>query len=82
MTIDEKKDNPGYETAGGYLREYSYKEAFQRSWEKASLEDRELVTKLPNFDPDIFYEISGIRVGDRSGEEIIIDGVTYVLNKK
>lgn len=82
MSSAEKYDHPEYKAAGGYLRKYSYKEAFRRSWEKASPKDRELVTELPNFDPDIFYEISGIRVEDKTGEEIVIDGITYKLVKK
>lgn len=42
----------------------TYKESFQKSWEDNSLEDNLRVKDLPNFDPDIFYEISGIDLRD------------------
>ena len=38
----------------------TYKDAFRRSWNKTTEEDRELVKSLPNFDWTIFTEISGI----------------------
>ena len=37
-----------------------YKAAFMKSWEEADPVDRERVRELPNFDADIFFEISGI----------------------
>jgi len=39
-----------------------YKEAFQKSYNEASEEDRKKVFNLPNFDADVFFEISGIDV--------------------
>jgi hypothetical protein len=38
----------------------SYKDAFRRSWNEATNDDRKLVEQLPGFDWDIFTEISGI----------------------
>jgi hypothetical protein len=53
-------------TEGGYLHAFSYKEAFIKSYESLKDEEREYQTKLlkalPNFDADVFYEISGIRI--------------------
>ena len=40
----------------------AYKEAFIASWESADKIDRETVKDLPNFDADVFFEISGIRI--------------------
>ena len=37
-----------------------YEEAFKKSWDEADKEDRIKVKDLPNFDADIFFEISGI----------------------
>jgi len=62
MTDAEKQQHPEYETIGGYLKTLSYKEAWQESYRKASKEDREKVKKLPNFDADVFFEITGVRV--------------------
>jgi hypothetical protein len=50
------------EICGGFLKTLKYKEAFKLAWDKASEEEHEQVKNLPNFDPDIFYEISGIRI--------------------
>ena len=62
MTDEEKENNPDYETLGGYLRKMTYKEAWKYSWDNADEEDRKLVLKLPNFDNEIFKEITGIDV--------------------
>jgi len=62
-TEEEKvKYKTEIETCGGFLKTLDYKEAFKRSWENGSEEDKEAVKNLPNFDADIFFEISGIRV--------------------
>lgn len=60
MTKEEKAANPGCESIGGYLKTLEYKEAFQKSWDNADPQDRIKIKDLPNFDADIFYEISGI----------------------
>ena len=62
MTDEEKKEHQGHECLGGYLRKTTYKEAFKYSWDNADKEDRKLVLELPNFDNEIFKEISGIDV--------------------
>ena len=81
MSDQEKIDNPTFHTTGGYLKSYEYQEAFQKSWNAASEEDRKKVESLPNFDADIFLEISGIdiRTSSQNPQEIVIDGATYVL---
>ena len=43
-----------------YLNES--KESWAEAWEKASEEDKKLVKQLPNFDADIFFQITGIKV--------------------
>jgi len=50
------------ETCGGFLKTLGYKEAFKLSYANASQEDRDKVKNLPNWDADVFFEISGIRV--------------------
>ena len=62
MTVLEKQENPTYQTTGGYLKTYEYKEAARMSWDKTSREDREKTLKLPNFDNEVFEEIFGIDV--------------------
>ena len=62
MTDDEKKENPKFYVAKGYLKEISLKESWKIEWEKASEEDKELLKNLPNFNAEVFEEISGICV--------------------
>ena len=59
---DEEKEvhKIDIETCGGFLKTLSYKEAFRIAWDKASKEEHEKLLKLPNWDNEIFMEISGI----------------------
>ena len=61
---DEEKEvhKKEIECCGGFLKRLEYKEAFRLAWDKASEEEHEQVKRLPNFDAEKFYEISGIRV--------------------
>ena len=60
MTDEEKKENPNFYVTQGYLKTYDYKEAWKLSYERASESDKKKVFDLPNFDAEIFYEITGI----------------------
>lgn len=62
MTEEEKKDYPDYKTTGGYLKKYTLKEACDIWWNKLSEDEKEIIKTIPNFNPDKFYEITGIRV--------------------
>ena len=48
------------ETCGGFLKTLSYKEAFRIAWDKADKEEHKKLLNLPNWDNEIFKEISGI----------------------
>ena len=48
------------ETCGGFTKAISYKEAFRIAWNKASKEEHKKLLKLPNWNNEIFMEISGI----------------------
>ena len=48
------------ETCGGFLKTLSYKEAFRLAWDEADKEEHKKLLKLPNWDNEIFKEISGI----------------------
>ena len=66
MSRQEKKQHPEYATVGGYLKKYTYKEAFRKSFEAAKKktdwpEQLEKLKTLPNFDAKVFEEISGIK---------------------
>ena len=62
MTPEEKEAHPEYKVQEGYLKTYTYKEACQSMWEGFSKTERNKIKKLPNFDKNIFKEITGIEV--------------------
>ena len=59
---DEEKEahKTEIETCGGFLKTLSYKDAFRIAWDKASKEEHKKLLKLPNWDNEIFMDISGI----------------------
>lgn len=59
---DEEKEahKIDIETCGGFIKTISYKEAFRIAWNKASKEEHKKLLKLPNWNNEIFMEISGI----------------------
>ena len=59
---ERKKYKKEIETCGGYLKTIGYKEAWRLSWDKATDEDRRKVLNLPNWNNEVFFEISGIDV--------------------
>lgn len=66
MTDEEKAANPSHETAGGYLKTLSYKDAWAVFWRKTSDANKKKVLALPNFDAAIFKDITGIDVEENS----------------
>ena len=48
------------ETCGGYLKTLEYKEAWRIAWDKASKEEHKELLKLPNWNNEVFKEITGI----------------------
>ena len=59
----------------------TYKEAFQRSWEQADPDSRDLIYKIPGFDPVMFHEISGIRLSGVTFKQRARNILTYLLRK-
>ena len=63
MTDSEKNKYPTWECTGGYLKTiYVTKEDKQKWWDDLDDYDKESVMSLPNFDKEIFKEITGIEV--------------------
>ena len=62
MSDKEKEENPQYKTTGGFLKKRTYKEAWRIMWNSWTKEQQNSIKKLPNFDKDIFKEITGIEV--------------------
>lgn len=62
MTDDEKAAHPEAKVTGGYLKKKHKSKEVQRWWNDLPEEEREAVKSLPNFDAEIFKEITGIEV--------------------
>lgn len=62
MTSEEKSKHPEHKTTGGYLKTLDFKTACKTMWDKLGKDDRQSVMDLPNFDSDVFEEITGIVV--------------------
>ena len=60
MTDQEKADHRDYEVTGGFIRVEP--DRTQDWWDNLSEENKNLIKELPNFDPDIFYKCTGIKV--------------------
>ena len=58
------------ETCGGFTKVVSYKEAFRIAWNKASKEEHKKLLKLPNWNNEIFMEISGIDAEAEIAKEV------------
>jgi hypothetical protein len=62
MTDKEKEDNPTYKTTGGYLKVFTYKEAWRNLWNDLTDREKEEIKNIPNFDKDKFEQITGIEI--------------------
>ena len=62
MTDEEKAAHPEAETTGGYLKERTTADNARKWWAGLSADDRNIIFSLPNFDAEIFKEITGIDV--------------------
>lgn len=64
MTDKEKEQFPTYETTGSYLKKLDFKEACQKLWDSLDDDKKQSVCEIPNFDPVVFKQITGIDVTD------------------
>ena len=62
MTDEEKTANPSYKTTGGYCRIPDESENAQRFWDGLPDSKRQIIYQLPNFDPKVFEECTGIKI--------------------
>ena len=62
MTDEEKSAHPSHETTGGYLKVLDESECGQIWWDGLSEHNRNIIRALPNFDPDIFEQVTGIKI--------------------
>ena len=64
MTNEEKTAHPTYKTTGGYLKVLDESEDAQLWWGDLLDYNKSIIKSLPNFDPDIFEQCTGIKVDD------------------
>ncbi len=57
---EKQKHKVEIETCGGFLKTLDYKDAWRLAWNKASVEERQKLFDLPNWDNEVFKEITGI----------------------
>ena len=63
MTDEQKAKHPEYKFTYSYLENKYQSKKIQKNWDELSWSDKKRVMELPNFDPDIFYQCTGIDVG-------------------
>jgi hypothetical protein len=85
MTSYQKISDPDYRIKGGTLITRTYKEAWAKAWSEMNQETKDRFLNLPNFDPEIFLEITGIDVRKEEtscdGRIVEIDGKKYKLQE-
>ena len=64
MTDEEKAAHPTYETTGGYLKVPDESECGQLWWGSLSDRRKEIIKAIPNFDAEIFFQCTGVRVDE------------------
>ncbi len=76
MTDKEKEDVAGWDTVGGYLKTLTHKEAWAEYWDRARESDKKFFLSLPNFNAEMFEEITGIDVEVKE-KMVEVDGKEY-----
>ena len=68
MTEEEKKNDPKFYVRQGYLKTFTYEEAWANFWRDTDEDNRQKILDLPNFDAEIFKEITGIDIDVKKTE--------------
>ena len=64
MTDEEKEQHPEYKTTDGYLKVLDESECGQIWWGSLSDHQKNIIKAIPNFDAEIFFQCTGIRVDE------------------
>jgi uncharacterized membrane protein len=81
MTDQEKKDQPKFYVMTGYLKTYNYHEAWKNLWDKLPQARKDMLVSIPEFDPAVFKEITGIDVSGSSKKDELIKKAQELLDK-
>ena len=80
--LPEDEQNTDTKNMDGMLKTMDYKDAWKEYWTRATEEQKTFFKTLPNFTPEIFEEITGIKVNEEQSlvgqeVEVKIGGKTY-----
>ena len=64
MTDEEKEQHPEYKTTDGYLKVLDESECGQIWWGSLSDRQKNIIKAIPNFDAEIFFQCTGVRVDE------------------
>ena len=67
---EKQKHKAEIEVCGGFLRSINYKDAWRHAWNRASIKERKKLFDLPNWDNQVFKEITGIDAETEIAKEI------------
>ena len=67
---EKQKHKAEIEVCGGFLKPINYKDAWRHAWNRASIEERKKLFDLPNWDNQVFKEITGIDAETEIAKEI------------
>jgi len=83
MTAAEKDEFKSCETTEGYLKKVDPKAGWRTAWDKAPEDDRRKCLALPNWDNEMFKEISGVDVEAElcKPEEMTVADICKALGK-
>ncbi len=71
MTDGEKAEHPAHETTGGYLKVLDESECGQLWWDSLTDQQKDIIKALPNFDPEIFEQCTGIKVSVEEAAKLL-----------
>ena len=78
-TEEEMEKDESKKLIGGYLKTYTYKEACKNWWNGMSSKNKAIICSMPNFDANVFKEITGIEVKN-NGWKIIKNFCMYIYS--
>ena len=81
MTDEEKKADPQFYVRQGYLKTFTYKEAWANFWKDTDEENRKKFLALPNFDAQVFKGITGIDVSGNGKKAELLKKADELIKK-
>jgi hypothetical protein len=81
MTEAEKIADPQFYVRQGYLKTFTYKEAWANFWKDTDEANRKKFLALPNFSWDVFTDITGIKAGENGKKEELLKKAQELINK-